>query len=75
MTNIQKWFLIIALWLILLFSIFIFYWHQMRPMKIRQMCVQEAAQACAEIKSSVASKLQVNQAVYSDCLRKNGLDK
>jgi flagellar biosynthesis/type III secretory pathway M-ring protein FliF/YscJ len=75
MSTLQKWFLITALWIVILLVGFVFYWTQVRPAKIRQLCTKEAAQACAEIKSSVANMLEVNQAVYSHCLKRNGLEK
>lgn len=75
MTILQKWFLITALWVVILISAFVFYWSQVRPAKIRQLCTKEAAQVCAEIKSSVANMLEVNQAVYSHCLERNGLER
>ncbi|MDD5291984.1 MAG: hypothetical protein PHY46_02220 [Candidatus Omnitrophica bacterium] len=75
MTKLQKWFLITALWAVILALIFVFYWVQIRPASIRQFCTKEAAKACAEIKSSVSSMLEVNRAVYSDCLSKHGIEK
>jgi len=75
MTTIQKWFLIVALWVVIVALIFAFYWLQIRPAKIRQLCTNEAAQACAEIKSNVSNMLEVNQAVYSYCLRRHGVEK
>lgn len=75
MSKLQRWFLIIALWVIILGAIFLFYWSQVRPARIRQACTKEANQACAEIKSSVTNMLEVNQAVYAHCLKRNGLER
>jgi len=75
MTKLQRWFLIIALWMIIIIFIFAFYWLQIRPARIRQVCIKEANKACAEIKSSLYNKLEVNQAVYSHCLKRNGVEK
>lgn len=75
MTTIQRWFLIVAMWAGILILIFAFYWLQVRPAKIRQMCTKEANKACSEIKSSVSNMLEVNQAVYSHCLRRYGVGK
>ncbi|MCX5700651.1 MAG: hypothetical protein NTZ63_03840 [Candidatus Omnitrophica bacterium] len=75
MTIIQRWFLIIALWALILITAFGFYWFYIRPARIRQICTKEANQACAEIKSSLNNMLEVNQAVYAHCLRRNGIEK
>jgi Na+/melibiose symporter-like transporter len=75
MSKLQGWFLIIALWVIILAVLFFFYWFQVRPAKIRQQCTKEANQACAEIKSSLSNMLEVNQAVYAHCLKRNGVEK
>ena len=75
MTTVQRWFMIVAMWVAIAALIFVFYWLQIRPAKIRQLCTKEAALACEEIKSSVANMLEVNQAVYSHCLRRNGIEK
>lgn len=75
MTKLQKWFLIVALWVVILFSIFAFYWVLIRPAKIRQMCAEKAKQVSAGIKTNISSMLEINRAIYSDCLRGNGIDK
>jgi len=75
LSNLQKWFLIIALWVAILGAMLLFYWFQVRPARIRQICTKEANQACTEIKSSVSNMLEVNQAVYAHCLRRNGIEK
>ena len=75
MTKLQQWFLIIALWVAILALIFAFYWFQIRPAKIRRICSKEAEKACAEIKSGLANALEVNQAVYAHCLKRNGVEK
>jgi len=75
MTKLQKWFLIVAMWVVILFSIFAFYWILIRPAKIRQMCAEKAKQVSTESKSGVSSMLEINRAVYLDCLRCNGIDK
>jgi hypothetical protein len=74
-TKLQRWFLIIAMWAVILFSIFAFYWMMVRPSKIRQMCSQKAKQVSAKVTSDLSDTLEVNRAVYLDCLRSNGLDK
>jgi len=74
-TKLQRWFLIVAMWAVILFSIFVFYWMMVRPSKIRQMCAQKAQQVSAKVKSDLSDTLEINRAVYSDCLRSNGLDK
>lgn len=75
MVNLQKWFLIIALWVAILALLFAFYWAQIRPLKIRRICAQEANQASEEIKSSRSHMLDVYRAVYAECLRRNGIEK
>lgn len=75
MTNLQKWFLIVLLWVVILVLIFAFYWLQIRPAKIRRMCSQEAGKVCSEIKSSISNMLEVHQAVYSHCLRRYGIER
>lgn len=74
-TKLQKWFLIVAMWAVILFSIFVFYWIMVRPAKIRRMCAQRAKQVSAKVKSVLSDTLEINRAVYLDCLRCNGLDK
>jgi hypothetical protein len=75
MTKLQRWFLIAALWMFILIFIVAFYWLQIRPARVRQLCTKEASRACAEIKSSLSHMLEVNQAVYSHCLNRNGVEK
>jgi len=75
MTKLQKWFLIVAMWVVILFSIFAFYWVLVRPAKIRQMCAEKAKQVSAGIKTGLSSMLEINRAIYLDCLRSNGIDK
>ncbi|MDD5167058.1 MAG: hypothetical protein PHQ57_06715 [Candidatus Omnitrophica bacterium] len=75
MTNIQKWFLIVAMWIVILFLIFAFYWVLVRPAKIRRMCAEKAKQVSAETKSGLSNMLEINRAIYLDCLRCNGIDK
>jgi hypothetical protein len=74
-TKLQRWFLIIAMWAVILFSIFAFYWMMVRPAKIRQMCAQKAKQVSKNVTSGLSDTLEVNRAIYLDCLRSNGLDK
>jgi hypothetical protein len=73
MSNLQKWFLIAAMWLILSFIIFAFYWLQIRPVNIRRMCVKKANEASQEIKPSVSNMHEIYRAIYADCCRNNGL--
>lgn len=73
-TSIQKWFLITAMWAVILFSIFAFYWVFVRPVKVRRICAAKANQLSSEIKSG-ASMVEINRAIYLDCLRCNGVEK
>lgn len=75
MTNYQKWFLILALWVLLLFGAFIFYWFNVRPVNIRRMCSERAKACSEEVKSSVKNMLETHQAVYYDCLKQHGVEK
>jgi hypothetical protein len=75
MTNLQKWFLIVAMWAAILFLIFVFYWVMVRPVQIRQSCAKKARQISEEAKSGLSSILEINRAVYLDCLRCNGIEK
>jgi hypothetical protein len=75
MTNIQKWFMIVGMWAVILFSIFAFYWVLVRPARVRQMCAQKAKQVCEETKVGLSGMMEINRAIYSDCLRANGVDK
>lgn len=73
-TNIQKWFLILAMWAVILFSIFAFYWVFVRPVKVRRICAARANQLSSEIKSG-NNLVEINRAIYLDCLRCNGVEK
>ena len=75
MTRVQKWFMIIAMWAVILFLMFAFYWMMIRPAKIRQMCAARAKRVSAESKGSVSAMLEINRAIYLDCLRCNGIEK
>jgi len=75
MTNLQKWFLIVAMWVVILFSISAFYWVLVRPVKIRKMCAEKARQVSEKTKSDLSNMLEINRAIYLDCLRCNGIDK
>jgi len=75
MSNLQKWFLILALWVVILFLGFGFYWLQIRPAKIRKICSEEAGRLAAGVKSNFADMIKVNQAMYSDCLNRNGVER
>ena len=75
MTNIQKWFMIIAMWVGILFLIVVFYWLAVRPARVRKMCAQKAKAVCEQSKVGLSSMMEINRAVYSDCLRLNGVDK
>jgi len=73
MTVIQKWFLIIAVWVVIMFLSFTFYWGQVRPVKIRQMCSKRAGNLSKGFNSNLENMLEVNQSIYLECCRKNGL--
>lgn len=75
MTNLQKWFLIVVMWVVVIFLIFAFYWVLVRPAKIRQMCAERAKKVSAGTKSGLSNMLEINRAIYLDCLRCNGIDK
>ncbi len=75
MSNLQKWFLIVAMWVVILFVIFAFYWMLIRPARIRQMCAAKAKEVSSQTKTGIASMLEINRAIYLDCLRCNGIDK
>jgi hypothetical protein len=75
MTNLQKWFLIIGMWAVILTVIFGFYWTQVRPARIRRLCSAYANKSAAEIKSGIPNMLDVSRAVYSDCLKRNGIER
>lgn len=74
-TKLQKWFLIAAMWAVILFSVFVFYWMMVRPAKIRTMCAQKARQFSTKAQTGLSDTLEINRAVYLDCLRCNGLDR
>jgi len=73
MTNLQKWFLIIAMWAGILILAMGLYWTQMRPVRIKQMCAKRADKVSIGMKSGLSNTLEVHQAVYSECCRKNGI--
>ena len=73
MTNLQKWFLIVAMWVVILALILVFYWVQIRPVNIRRMCAKKANEASQEIKPNVPNMHDIYRAIYSDCCRNNGL--
>lgn len=75
LTKLQRWFLIIAMWMVILFAVFVFYWMMVRPARIRRMCTEKARQVSVKVKSDIRDTLEINRAVYLDCLRCYGLDK
>ncbi len=75
MTNIQKWFMIIALWTGIIFMVVVFYWMAVRPARVRKMCAEKARTVSEQSKTGLSSMIEINRAVYSDCLRLNGVDK
>jgi len=75
LTNIQKWFMISAMWTGILFLIVVFYWLAVRPARVRTMCAKKAKAVCEQSKLGLSSMMEINRAVYSDCLRLNGVDK
>lgn len=75
MSHIQRWFLIIAMWVGILFLVFVFYWIMVRPVRIRQVCIEKAKRVSAGTKVGIPELLEINRAIYLDCLRCNGLDK
>ena len=75
MTVRQRWFLIVAMWVVILFAIFAFYWVIVRPVNIRRMCAEKAKQVSMNTKSGVSNMLEIDRAVYLDCLKCNGIDK
>lgn len=74
-TSIQRWFMIVAMWAVIIFTIVAFYWLLVRPVGIRRMCAKKAKQISSQTKSDLASMLEINRAIYSDCLRCNGINK
>ncbi len=75
LTNIQKWFMIVAMWVGILFVAFVFYWMAVRPGQIRRECAAKAQLVSQGSKSSLSSMLEINRAIYADCLKCNGIDK
>ena len=75
MTNIQKWFMIIALWTGIIFMVVVFYWMAVRPARVRKMCAEKARAVSEQSKTGLSSMMEINRAVYSDCLRLNGVEK
>ena len=75
MTNMQRWFLIVAMWVGILFLVVVFYWLAVRPGQIRRMCAEKARQVSQGTKSSLSSMLEINRAIYADCLKSCGIDK
>ncbi len=75
MTNIQKWFMIIALWAGIVFMVVVFYWMAVRPAWVRKMCAEKARTVSEQSKTGLSSMMEINRAVYSDCLRLNGVEK
>lgn len=74
MTKTKEWFLILALWALIIFGIFAFYWLLVRPGNIRKMCAEKARQVSVGTKAGLSGMLEINRAVYLDCLRCNGID-
>lgn len=74
MAKIKEWFLIVAMWVVIIFVVFAFYWLLVRPGNIRKMCAEKAKRVSVETKTGLSSMLEINRAVYMDCLRCNGLD-
>ncbi|MFH1440990.1 MAG: hypothetical protein ABIH18_02975 [Candidatus Omnitrophota bacterium] len=74
-THIQRWFFIAAMWVGILFLLFVFYWVMVRPVRIRQMCIEKAKRVSSGTKAGVSELLEINRAIYLDCLRCNGLDR
>ena len=67
MTNLQKWFLIVAMWAVILFAILAFYWVLIRPVKIRKMCAEKARQVSVGTNAGLSNMLEINRAIYLDC--------
>lgn len=75
-SSIQKWFLIAALWALILILVFAFYWNRVRPVNIRKMCAERARKLSTQFKSGTLSDIfELNQALYADCLRRHGIEK
>jgi len=75
MTNIQKWFLISAIWVLILFSIFAFYWLLIRPARVRNLCSERARQVSAGANTGLKDTLEINRAIYLECLRCHGIER
>jgi hypothetical protein len=75
MTTIQKWFMITAMWVALVFMGGAFYWMQIRPAQVRKMCASKAKIVCENARVELSNMLEINRAIYADCLRANGVDK
>jgi len=73
MTRLQKWFLIAALWVVILALNFSFYWNQIRPVNIRRICAKKAGEASRQIQAGDSNIHEFYRAIYSDCCRNNGL--
>ena len=63
------------MWAVILVLSFAFYWTQIRPVNIRKACAKKAAKYSQDAKLGLPDTLQLHQAVYSDCLRCNGINK
>lgn len=64
MSNIQRWFMIMAMWVVIIFMVFAFYWVLVRPVGIRRMCAKKARQVSTGTKSGLDNMLEINRAVY-----------
>ena len=73
MTVKQRWFLIAAMWIALFFGAFAFYWIMVRPVSVRRMCAEKAMKVSMDAKSGTADMLEINRAVYLECLKCNGV--
>jgi uncharacterized protein HemX len=67
--------MILALWVALIFGAFVFYWVNIRPVKIRSVCAVMANKYSVQVKSKFSDSTKVYQAVYSECLKGYGLEK
>lgn len=75
MTVKQRWFLIALMWAAILFLMFAFYWTWVRPVNVRRMCADKAKKVSMDTRSGVSNMLEINRAVYLDCLKCNGIDR
>ena len=73
MTKIQQWFLITALWIALLFTMFAFYWFKIRPVNVKRICSRNADKVSSQITSGFYDAKKTYQAVYFDCLDNYGV--